>query len=134
MAPAVCPPHSTFRVPKTGEVAQNSLHTMGGSCCHVATSMQGMATAAPCSIPHPTWPETLPGMRQLLWAACSSASNPHREQFLLCISECFRESRPWGQWHCQGWWITQTTCWDTLCCHPEYFISSVQQASGSYSF
>lgn len=82
----------------------------------------------------PTWPQTLPGM--MLWAACSSASHPHREEFLLCINKCLRESRaqlPWGQCHCQSLWLTQNLLLGHTVCHPEHLISSVPQASGSYS-
>ncbi|KAK4828311.1 hypothetical protein QYF61_025323 [Mycteria americana] len=46
------------------------------------------STRPGCSKPHPTWPQTLPGMghTQLLWATCSSVSPPSLVKNFFLIS------------------------------------------------
>lgn len=124
---------------KIGEVAQNSLHTMGGS-----SSLAAMW-------PHPCW-----GWPQLLLAqtppslalgtsrdeaaalgSLSQCLSTLRGKGFFCVSGNASESRaqlPWGQWHCQSLWITQITCWDSLRCHPEYLCQVFNRHQGATVF
>lgn len=146
MAPALCPPHSLLPTWYLyGAAAKNwrsgtkfTAHRgrLFLPCCHVATSMLGMTSAAPCSNPTQPGPGHFQG-----WGSCSGQpvpvpQHPQREGILLCIRECFREQSPAALGPVALPELVHNTnhLLGLTVLSPRVFMSSLQQASGSYSF